>query len=165
MSGMYASHLVPLLLRAGVGLTFVLSGLEKVLGGVENVADYFASLGIPWPGVLGPVISYLELGGGLALLLGLLTRVLGVLFACEMFVAIVVARLPAAAAAASVTEAFTSVRLELMLLLAALCLALLGSGRLSLDAVLVARRRPGAPGAGAEGTGPDVAGGATAGNG
>ncbi len=165
MSGTYERHLVPLLLRGGVGLTFLLSGLAKVLGGVENVADYFASLGIPSPHVLGPAISYLELGGGLALLLGLLTRVFGVLFVCEMLVAIVVARLPSAATAASLVEAFTSVRLELLLLLAALCLALLGSGRLSLDGVLAEGRRSRARGADDQGSDRSEPGGAAAGGG
>lgn len=116
------------------------------MGGTDNVADYFASLGIPWPDLLGPAISYLELLGGLALLLGLLTRVLAVLFVCEMLVAITVARLPAASAAASLVEAFANVRLELLLLLASGCLVLLGAGRLSLDALLLGRRSRASPG-------------------
>ncbi len=69
--------LVPLLLRIGVGLTFFLSGLGKVLGGVGGVAGFFGNIGVPLPGLMAPFISYLELFGGLAILLGLFTRPLG----------------------------------------------------------------------------------------
>ncbi|MDQ3871062.1 MAG: DoxX family protein [Chloroflexota bacterium] len=157
MSPSDGTSLVPLLLRAGVGLTFLLAGLEKLLAAAGSVTAYFASLGIPWPGVLAPFISYLELLGGVALLLGLLTRVVAVLFVSEMLVAIAVARLPAASTAASVVDAFSGVRLELLLLLAATCLAILGSGRFSLDALLSStarRQRPGAEEAAPDGRRP-----------
>ncbi len=64
----YRSY-VPLLLRLGVGLTFFFAGLGKVMGGTAGVAGFFGSLGIPAPALMGPFIAYLELLGGLALIL------------------------------------------------------------------------------------------------
>ncbi len=131
----YRSY-VPLLLRLGVGLTFFFAGLGKVMGGTAGVAGFFGSLGIPAPAMMGPFIAYLELLGGLALILGLFTRAFSLLFIANMLVALVLVNLPAAGAAATVAEGFTSVRTELLLLLGSLCLVLLGSGLVSLDALL-----------------------------
>ena len=86
--------LPPLLLRLGVGLTFLFAGLEKVVRGPGYSVPYFAELGIAWPQIFGPLVSYFELLGAVCLLLGLATRVVGVLFACEMLVALVVVGLP-----------------------------------------------------------------------
>ncbi len=81
--GLAAYHqLAPVVLRLGIGLTFFFAGLGKVLGGVDNVARFFARLGIPLPGLMGPLIAYLELLGGLALLGGGLTRLVSLLFLC-----------------------------------------------------------------------------------
>jgi putative oxidoreductase len=47
----------------------------------------FASLNIPFPGVTAPFVSMLELVGGILLILGLFSRPIAVLLACNMFVA------------------------------------------------------------------------------
>jgi len=136
----YRSY-VPLLLRLGVGLTFFFAGLGKVLGGTAGTAGFFGSLGIPAPALMGPFIAYLELLGGLALILGLFTRVFSLLFIGDMLVALLLVSLPAAGAAPSLPEGFTNMRTELLLLLGSLCLVLLGSGSMSLDAILFGSRR------------------------
>ena len=132
--------LPPLLLRLGVGLTFLFAGQEKVVRGPGYSGPYFAELGIAWPQILGPLVSYFELIGAVCLLLGLATRIVGVLFACEMIVAIAVVRLPVAARADSVVDAVAAVRLETLLALAAISLAFLGAGRWSADAGLLRLR-------------------------
>ncbi len=132
--------LVPLLLRIGVGLTFFFSGLGKVLGGTEQVAGFFGSLGIPLAGLMGPFVAYLELLGGLALILGLFTRVFAVLFIGVMLVALITVNLPAFAGEPSVAQGFSKVRVELLLLLASACLTILGAGRDAIDALLLGRR-------------------------
>jgi len=132
--------LAPLLLRLGVGLTFLFAGLEKVIRGPGYSVPYFAELGIAWPHIVGPLVSQFELIGAVCLLLGLATRVVGVLFACEMLVALAVVGLPVAERADSVVDAFEAVRLETLLTLAATSLALHGAGRWSADAALVRLR-------------------------
>ena len=127
---------VPLLLRVGVGLTFFLSGLGKVMGGTDRVAGFFGSLGIPLPGLMAPFISYLELLGGLGLMLGLFTRVFSILFICTMLVALLTVNIPAAQEANSISQGFTEMRTEWLLLLCSAALATLGAGLWSLDALL-----------------------------
>ncbi len=128
---------VPLLLRLAVGSTFFFAGLGKVMGGTAGVAGFFGSLGIPLPGLMAPFISYLELLGGLALILGLFTRGFSLLLMCNMIVAILLVSLSGMAEAPSVPQAWNALRTELLLGVGALSLALLGPGRLSLDAALL----------------------------
>ena len=138
-------HLVPLLLRIGVGLTFLFAGLGKVLGGVGGVAGFFGSLGIPLPGLMAPLISYLELLGGLALLLGVLTRPISLLLMCNMLVAMLLVTVPAwFGAERGLIAGFSQTRVEVLLFLASACLAITGAGVYSLDAALFGDTGPGA---------------------
>jgi putative oxidoreductase len=52
---------------------FIISGWQKLLG-YSGTEGYFASLGIPMASVVTPLVILIELGGGLALLLGFKTR-------------------------------------------------------------------------------------------
>jgi len=80
----------------------------------------------------------LELIGGGSLLIGAATRWLAVLSAIEMMVATPLARLSLAASESSITGAFGAVGLEILVLIAATCLIILGSGRWSADGLLAA---------------------------
>ena len=66
------------LIRVVVGITFFMHGFQKSfemgLGGVEG---FFGMLGIPAPALAALVVSVVELVGGLALVLGVFTRVVG----------------------------------------------------------------------------------------
>ena len=135
-------NLVPLLLRIVVGLIFVVSGYGKLVGGVDRVAGFFGSLGIPLPNLMAPFITYLELFGGIALMAGALTRLFSMLFVCNMAVALLTAKVPQLAEAGGLVAGFGEIRLELLLLVASACLALLGAGKLSVDALLGERLRP-----------------------
>ena len=130
-----------LALRLGVGSTFALAGLEKILRGPEFILDYFSSFSIAAPDVIGPLIAAFELVGGLALIGGVLTRVIAAAFAGEMVVAIA-ALIPEAQAARSVLEIFQVFRLELLLLLASTAIAALGPGRWTLSGAFARTRRP-----------------------
>lgn len=116
------------LLRAVMGVILGYAGQLAVFRG-DLAVGRFSALGIPLAQVLGPVVSFLELGGGLALFVGLFTRVLGVLFALE-FLLLSVFTLSAHGLAAG--------RLELVLLVGAIVLATRGAGAFSMD-------RPGQP--------------------
>ena len=125
----------PLLLLLGIGLTFFFAGLGKVLGGTDRVAGFFSSLGIPLPELMAPFIAYLELIGGLALIVGLLTHVFSLFLAGDMLVALLVGG-PKVLQAPNLAVGFSDARVEWLLLLGALALALLGAGLLSADAAL-----------------------------
>jgi putative oxidoreductase len=116
-----------------VGLVFVSSGADKVLHGPAYATAYFESLGVPWPELTGPVVSWLELAAGLLVLLGLATVVSASILAAEMLTALFVVRVPEAAAAPSLVDAVVAIRLELILAAAAGALALIGPGAISVD--------------------------------
>ncbi|MBS4196345.1 DoxX family protein [Lederbergia citri] len=80
-----------LILRAIVGLTFLIHGVSKFQGGISNTVGFFDSLGIP--GFMAYVIALVELVGGIALILGLGTRIVSFLFALIMIGAIFTAKL------------------------------------------------------------------------
>jgi putative oxidoreductase len=57
------------------------------LHNLPKITAYFASPNIPFPVFNAPFIGLLEFAGGILLMLGLFSRPLGFLFACNMFVA------------------------------------------------------------------------------
>ncbi|GGO86698.1 membrane protein [Marinobacterium nitratireducens] len=64
--------------RILLALIFVSAGWSKI-GGFEGTQGYMESMGVP--GVLLPLVILLELGGGLAIIVGLGTRTIAVLLA------------------------------------------------------------------------------------
>lgn len=69
---MPSSHaVVSLLGRILLSAIFILAGVQKITG-YEGTLGYMQSFGMP--GVLLPLVIFAELGGGLAILLGVLSR-------------------------------------------------------------------------------------------
>lgn len=82
------------ILRIAVGVIFLTHGIPKLLGGVPGTADFFGQLGIPAPTIAAWVVTLLEVGGGLLLVLGLLVVPVAVLFIIHMAVGLVLVHLP-----------------------------------------------------------------------
>lgn len=128
------SRLGLLPLRVVVGVVFLMHGYQKLLvWGVGGVAGFFTQVGVPLPGVVAPVVSLVEFLGGLAILLGVYARWVGVALAIDMVGAILFARLKGGFFAPNGFE------FELTLCGAALTIAAVGSGPLSLDRYLPRR--------------------------
>ena len=126
-----------LLLRVVVGLAFFMHGQQKLFEmGIGGVGGFFASLGIPAPQLAAVVVSLVETIGGLALILGVLTRLFGVLLTLDMLVAMLVVHRPNGFFAGD-----GGVELVLVLGAAALALALTGPGALALDNLLPVERK------------------------
>jgi putative oxidoreductase len=124
------------LLRAVVGLVFAAHGAQKLfVYGLDGVAGAFGEMGVPLAAVAGPLVTFVELLGGLALLAGLATRWVAVPLAFTMLVAMLLVHLPAGFFAPNGIE-FT-----LTLFAASVSLVLTGPGAFSLDGLL-ARRSP-----------------------
>ena len=68
------------------GFQFAQTGWGK-LHNLAKITSFFASLNVPAPGFMAPAISTLELVGGILLMLGLFSRPIAFLLACNMFVA------------------------------------------------------------------------------
>jgi putative oxidoreductase len=120
-------------LRLVVGLVFTAHGAQKFLN-LRETARFFDTLGIPLPALAAVVVTAVELFGGLALLVGLRTRLAAVLLAVDMLVAILRVHIAAGFFAPE------GIEFPLTLFGACLSLVLLGSGSLSLDEVF--SRRP-----------------------
>lgn len=69
---------VDLIGRVFLSAIFIVAGYGKI-GGYEGTAGYMESMGVP--GALLPLVILAELGGGIALLLGVLTRPVAVALA------------------------------------------------------------------------------------
>ncbi|WP_025026430.1 DoxX family protein [Caldalkalibacillus mannanilyticus] len=119
------------ILRVVVGLIFFIHGLEKFQNGVENLAGWFGSIGIP--GFLAYVVTYGELVGGLALILGLGTRLFSLLFGIIMIGAIATVKFPAGLTGNGEMAGY---EFDLTLLAMSIHLVLNGSSWLSLDSLI-----------------------------
>jgi putative oxidoreductase len=76
------------LLRVAVGLVFVAHGAQKLFVMTPaTLAGFFAAVGIPLPEFNAYFVIAVELLGGLAMIAGLGTRIVGALFAATMVVA------------------------------------------------------------------------------
>ena len=127
-----------LVLRLAAGFSFFMHGYQKVFGegGVAGVTQGFTQMGIPLPGLAAPFISYLELLGGIALMLGLFARVFGFLLFCDMAVATLLVHLKNGWLGQGGME------LTALLGAMALAIALAGAGPYSIDAAIARRRAP-----------------------
>lgn len=63
-----------LVLRVAVGALLIPHGLQKVGAGFEGTAQFLASVGFVPGGLWAALLVLVEVGGGIALVLGLLTR-------------------------------------------------------------------------------------------
>ncbi|WP_203247313.1 DoxX family protein [Sporosarcina beigongshangi] len=115
-------------LRVILGITFFIHGLSKFQGGIGNTVGYFESLGIL--GFLAYAVAIIELIGGIMLILGMGTRIISVLFAVIMLVAIFTVKLPAGFLGDGQLAGY---ELEVALLAIAIFLAIANSTSFSLD--------------------------------
>jgi putative oxidoreductase len=123
------------ILRIVTGVVFAVHGAQKLfVYGLAGVSGAFAKMGIPMPGFVGPFISLLEFFAGLALVIGLLTRLAALGLAFDMLGAILLVHLAGGFFMPGGYE------YALTMLASMICLVLAGPGALSVDSMLAARR-------------------------
>jgi putative oxidoreductase len=111
--------------RVMMGIILVWHGYGKVTHGFA-IGFFRDKLGFPVAEVIAPFITFLELLGGIALIVGLFTRYLGVLYVIEFIVAAYVQ-------AFALGKGYPGAELELLLLFVAALLATHGGGTISVD--------------------------------
>jgi len=124
-----------LLVRLALGTIFIAHGGQKLfVFGLSGVAGSFGQMGIPMGHLVGPMVAFVEFGAGIAIILGLLTRLAALAIAINMLGAIWFVHLP--------NGFFLPRGFEFNLALLGLAFALVsaGAGAFSLDAMLSRRR-------------------------
>jgi len=114
----YNRSLGLLLIRVGAGLIFLTHGWTKIQHMDQVVSFFQGQFGLSIPVIY--FISWLEVVGGVALILGAATRFFGLLFGIEMLVATVLVGIG------------QGVSIELLLALISFGIALAGSGKYSI---------------------------------
>jgi putative oxidoreductase len=127
-SRMFDFGLLPLRVCAGLALALA-HGLQKVPPTPQFV-EHVAGFGFPVPGLFAWAAAFAEVGGGILLALGLLTRPAAFLILCNMVVAFVFAH---------AQDPFPLKEKALLFGNIAFLFLCLGAGRFSLDARFVKR--------------------------
>jgi putative oxidoreductase len=132
------------LLRVMAGSVFLWEGVIKFAFANQGIGR-FTKLGFPFPGPTADLVAVVEIVGGALLLVGLQTRLVGIIFVIEMIVAVLSTKvsmflgtsplpLPPVPPQIGFWAVLHEVRSEFAQMFVSLFLLLAGPGRLSLDA-------------------------------
>jgi putative oxidoreductase len=128
-----------LILRLVLGAIMIAHGAQKLfVFGIAGITAGFTQMGVPLPAITAPLVSLLEFFGGIAIVIGLLTRLAALGLAIDMLGALLLVH--------GKNGFFLPAGYEFVLALFAMSavLALAGAGRLSVDAMIARRRTSGA---------------------
>lgn len=126
-----------LIARVAIGVIFLAHGLQKLnVWGLDGTSAAFDAMGVPASGLSAFLVMWLEILGGAALILGLLTPIVAALLAVDMIGAIIFTHFEN-----GLWVGDGGYELVLALGAAALALAVVGAGRFSVD-TLLAKRLP-----------------------
>ena len=121
------ADVAPLVLRLAVGAVFIVHGYLKVVD-VAAFGGMLTSLSVPLPAFFAWVVTIVELGGGVLLVLGLLTHWASKLLAIDMFVAMLLVH-----AKNGFLMSNNGIEFTLVLFAAAVALMITGAGKWSVN--------------------------------
>ena len=124
--------------RAIVGAVFLLEGFLKFLNPQELGVGRFIKIGIPFPAFFAPFDGVFEIGCGILLILGLMTRLAAIPMIINMIVAITSSKIPLLLHE-GFWKAAHEARLDFTMLLGCIYLLAVGAGPFSLDSLITAR--------------------------
>jgi putative oxidoreductase len=134
--------LVLLVVRFVVGVAFILHGLPKI----QNPFGWMGAMGSSVPSFLQAIAAFAEFGGGIALILGLLTPIAAFGLICQMIAALVLVHLPAGHPFVAGQPGAPSYETALIYLAISLAILVFGPGKYSVDAWLFTRQFHVSPG-------------------
>ena len=82
----------PLVVRVLAGIIMFAHGWQKLQGGPSGFGQALAGLGVPLPQLMAYVVTFVELIGGVLLIVGLLSRLTALLLTIDLVVAILLVR-------------------------------------------------------------------------
>lgn len=128
--------LAPLVVRIIVGAIMATHGFQKLVGGPEAFGGgMLTQLGVPLPALMAYVVVFVELVGGLLLIVGLFSRLFALLLTINLVVAILLVKVNVGLIAPPGAIA-PGAELDLALIAGFLVILLAGPGKLSLDYAL-----------------------------
>jgi putative oxidoreductase len=137
------------IVRVITGVVMLAHGAQKLFQfGIAGVTQSFTQMGIPLPTIVAPLVAVVEFAGGIALILGLLTRLASLGLAIDMLGAIFIVHL---------SQGFflpNGYEFALTMFATTTALVIAGAGAFSIDQAIANRRRTRAPGETAGGTVP-----------
>lgn len=124
------------IVRVVTGVIMLAHGAQKLFQfGIAGVTQGFVGMGIPLANIVAPLVAVLEFAGGIALILGVLTRLVSLGLAIDMLGALFLVHL------ASGFFLPNGYEFVLILLASTLALVVAGGGAFSIDRALANRRR------------------------
>lgn len=119
----------PIPLRLAVGIAFIFHGYPKLTGQSRaQTLQYMKGIGVP--GSLVTLAALLEFLGGIGLVVGFLTQIIGILIFLEMIGTTIISKKKLG------KKYMLGYELDIVYMAAALSLALLGPGTLSIDSII-----------------------------
>ena len=129
-----------ILVRLVVGAVFLSEGMQKFLFPDALGVGRFVKIGIPAPEIMAPFDGVFEIGCGVLLLAGLLTRLAAIPLIIDMVVAIATTKIPMLIKSGFWAMAHEA-RVDCAMILGCLFLLIVGAGPWSMDANLSKKKR------------------------
>jgi putative oxidoreductase len=129
-----------MLVRLVVGGVFLSEGVQKFLFPDALGVGRFVKIGIPAPEIMAPFVGVFEIGCGVLLLAGLLTRLAAIPLIIDMVVAIASTKIPMLIKSGFWAMAHEA-RVDYAMILGCLFLLIVGAGPWSMDAKLSKKKR------------------------
>jgi len=124
----------PLAARVIVGIIMAAHGFQKLAMGPGAFGQGLAQMGVPAPTLMGYVVTFVELVGGILLIVGLFSRLSALLLTINLTVAILLVKVNVGLIAPP--EMGAGAELDLALIAGFLTMLFAGPGILSLDRAL-----------------------------
>jgi putative oxidoreductase len=80
-------ELAPLFIRTAIGIGFIVHGWAKISKKTDGFEKLLTLIGVPFPHLNAEIVPYIELLGGIALLIGLYVRLVSIPLILTMLVA------------------------------------------------------------------------------